>query len=170
MLGYVVRFAGLLLLLLLLLAKQHRLFGESYTSHNKYEPQIALENNCELCGDHTVVMDKTVPFNRPDITLADKTNKQATFIDIIIPLSRKVQAKITEKQRKYQDLTFEIKQQWKMNEICVIEQVLSATGFIPCHAKSTFHCPYFTATLIVAGPQSGCTSTKPLFRGEKIPQ
>jgi hypothetical protein len=117
---------------LLLLTKHLRFVGDSYSPHNKYEPHVALENdNCILCWDYTTLTDKTVPFNRPDITLVDKTNKQAAFIDIAIPLPHKLRARITEKQRKYQELTFEIKQEWKLNKIFVIPHVLSATGVIP---------------------------------------
>ena len=44
---------------------------------------VVLENDSyKLYKDHTFLMDKNVPFNRPDITLADKTNKKAAFIDI----------------------------------------------------------------------------------------
>ena len=69
--------------------------------------------------------------NRPDITLVDKTNKQAVFIDTAIPLAQNLQATNTEKHRKYQELAFEIKQQWQVNKTAVISLVLSANGAIP---------------------------------------
>jgi len=121
------KFAVLLLLLLLLLTKQLRLFRDPYSPHNKYESHVALENNCILYWDRSALTDKTVQFNRTDITLVDKTNKQAAFIDIEIPLPHKLQAIIIEKQPEYQELTFEIKQHWKLNKIFVIAQVLSVT-------------------------------------------
>lgn len=68
---------------------------------------------------------------RPDITLVDKTNKQAVFIDTAIPLAQNLQATNTEKHRKYQELAFEIKQQWQVNKTAVISLVLSANGAIP---------------------------------------
>jgi hypothetical protein len=43
-------------------------------------------------------MDMAVNFNWPDITMVDKTNKQASFIDTAIPLIHNLQATITEKQ------------------------------------------------------------------------
>jgi hypothetical protein len=64
------------------------------------------------------------------VTLVDKTNKQAVFIDIAIPPSHSLQATITQKHRKYQELAFEIKQQWQVNKTAVISLVLSATGSI----------------------------------------
>jgi hypothetical protein len=97
----------------------------------KYEKQIVLENdNYKLYWDRTLLMDKTILFNQPDITLADKTNKEAAFIDIAIPLTHNLKATITEKQRNHQDLAFEIKQQWQLNKIIVIPLVLSATAVI----------------------------------------
>jgi fructose-1,6-bisphosphatase/sedoheptulose 1,7-bisphosphatase-like protein len=53
------------------------------------------------------------------MTLVDKTNKQAVSIDITIPLAQNLQATNTEKHRKYQELTFQIKQQWQMNKTAV---------------------------------------------------
>jgi len=49
--------------------------------------------------------------NPPDVTLVDKTSQQAVFIDIVISLAQNLQATNTEKHRKYQELSFEIKQQ-----------------------------------------------------------
>jgi hypothetical protein len=43
------------------------------------------------------------------VTLVDKTNKQVVSIDIAIPLAQNLQATNTEKHRKYQELTFQIK-------------------------------------------------------------
>ena len=45
------------------------------------------------------------------MTLVDKTSQQAVFIDIVISLAQNLQATNTEKHRKYQELSFEIKQQ-----------------------------------------------------------
>jgi hypothetical protein len=80
--------------------------------------------------DRILYTDKTVHFNRPDITLVDKTNKQAEFIDIAIPLTQIYKKQLQKKKHKYQDLAFEIKQQWQVNEIIVIPHVLSAMGVI----------------------------------------
>jgi hypothetical protein len=64
------------------------------------------------------------------MTLVDRTNKEAAFIDIAIPLTYNLLATITEK-RNYQELAFEIRQQWQLNKITVIPLVLSATEVIP---------------------------------------
>ena len=70
--------------------------------------------------------------NRPDMTLVDETNKQAVSIDTAVPLAQNLQATNTEKHRKYQELAFEIKQQWQMNKTAGtrISLVLSGTRTI----------------------------------------
>ena len=111
------------LVLLLLLAKRRRHFGEPYSPHNKYEPHVApgKRQRQTLPGSYRINgQDCSIQSARQ--TPVDKTNKQAAFIDIAVPLPHKLQAAITEKQRKYQNLTFEIKQQWKNTQNFFIPQ------------------------------------------------
>jgi hypothetical protein len=72
--------------------------------------------------------DKTVPFNRPDITLPDKTNEESAFTEYAIPLTHNLQATVAETQSKYQNLAFEIKQLGQLNKIIVTPLVLYAAG------------------------------------------
>jgi len=85
------------------LANQFHLLEEPYSPYCKSEPHIAPENDSyKLCWDRTLLTDKSVHFNLPDlITLTDETNKEAAFIGITIPLTHSLQATITEKQSKY---------------------------------------------------------------------
>jgi hypothetical protein len=65
------------------------------------EPQVSLENdNYKFYWDLTLLMDKAVPFSRPDITLVDETKKEAAFIGIAIPLTHNIQATIAEKTKQ----------------------------------------------------------------------
>jgi hypothetical protein len=48
---------------------------------------------------------------------------------IEIPLTNSLQAKISNKQRKYKKLAFDVRQQWQMNKT-VIALVLATTGVI----------------------------------------
>jgi len=91
------------------LANQFHILEGPYSPYYKYETQVAPENgNYKLCWDRTLLTGKSVHFNRPDvITLTDETNKEAAFIGITIPLTHSLQATITEKQRKYEELAFE---------------------------------------------------------------
>jgi hypothetical protein len=49
------------------LAKQLHLLEEPYSPYYKYKPQDVLENNYKLYWNRTLLTDKTVHFNQPDI-------------------------------------------------------------------------------------------------------
>jgi hypothetical protein len=61
----------------------------------------------------------------------DKTNKEAALVNIENPSALNIRTTITEEQRKYRDLVFEISPQWKQTKIIVNPFLLSATGVIP---------------------------------------
>jgi hypothetical protein len=94
----------------------------------KYEPQVDVGNdthklywNCDLLTENTVY------FNWPNIILVDRTIKEVAFIGIATQLTHNLQATITEKQSKYQELAFDNRQQWQLNKITVTPFVLAAT-------------------------------------------
>jgi hypothetical protein len=150
------------------LAKQLHLLEEPYSPYYKYEPQDVLENNYKPYRDRGLLTDKTIHFNGPDMTLVDKTNKDSALIGIEIPLTHNLQATITEKQRKYQELTFEIEQYWQLNKIIVIPAVLSAKGAIPNMLNQSLTTLYLPPRLL---PQvRKVVILKHLFHSDKIPQ
>jgi hypothetical protein len=58
------------------------LLVETYSPYYKYETVVDLENNYRnLHYDRTLITDKTLQFNRPHITLVDKRNREAAFIE-----------------------------------------------------------------------------------------
>jgi hypothetical protein len=73
-------------------------------------------------------MDKTVPFNRPDIT---SMNKKTFLIDIAVPNTHNLTKTITDKENKYQELANEVCAIWKQKAAQVILIVISSTGVIP---------------------------------------
>lgn len=113
------------------LAHKYKLIDEK-VPYYKYTPQSVLENsNYRLYWDRTIITDKTVHFNRPDVTVLDKNNKTAYLIDIAICNTHNLQTTHTEKIAKYTDLSIEIKTQWQINSTRTIPIVLSTTGVIP---------------------------------------
>lgn len=113
------------------LAIKYKLIKDK-TSYYKYKPEIILESiNYKLYWDRTIITDKTVHFNRPDITLHDKNNKIVYLIDIAIPNTHNLSATHTEKITKYTDLAIELKTQWKVDTVKTVPVVLSTTGVIP---------------------------------------
>lgn len=113
------------------LASQRGLLTEKLPYY-KYNPETVLESaDFKLYYDRTIVTDKTVHYNRPDITLVDKKKKIAYLIDIAVPNSHNLSSTITEKTQKYEELKCEIKRIWKLNEAHILPVVISTTGIIP---------------------------------------
>ena len=76
-------------------------------------------------------MDKTIPFNRPDITFMNKKTKNTFLIDIAVPNSHNLTKTITDRQNKYRELANEIRAVWMQRAAQVIPTVISSTGVIP---------------------------------------
>ena len=98
----------------------------------KYIPANVLENNnFKLYWNRSILTDKTVPFNRPDITFMNKKTKNTFLIDIAVPNKHNLAKIITDKQNKYQELANEICAMWQQNAVQVIPIVISSTGVTP---------------------------------------
>ena len=67
------------------LAEEAELIDDK-SPYYKYTPANVLENeNFKLYWNHSILTDKTVPFNRPDITFVNKKTKNTLKIDIAVP-------------------------------------------------------------------------------------
>ena len=98
----------------------------------KYTPANVLENdNFKLYWNCGILTDKTIPFNRPDITFMNKKTKKAFLIDIAVMNTHNLVKTITDNQNKYQELVNEICAMWKQNTDQVIPLATSSTGVIP---------------------------------------
>jgi len=98
----------------------------------KYTPASVLENeNFNLYWNRSILTDKTVPFNRPDITVMNKKTKNTFLIDTAVPNTHNLANTITDKQNKYQELANEICAVWKQKAVQVIPIVISSAGVIP---------------------------------------
>jgi hypothetical protein len=72
-----------------------------------------LENeNFKLYWNRSIITDKTIPSNRPDITFMNKTTKNTFPIDIAVPNTHNLAKIISEKQEKYRELANEISVVW----------------------------------------------------------
>ena len=75
----------------------------------KYTPANVLENEkFQLHCNHSIITDRTKPFDRPDITFMNKKTKNAFLIDTAVPNTHNLTKTITDKQNKYQELAKEI--------------------------------------------------------------
>jgi hypothetical protein len=105
---------------------------EDKCPYYRYKPANVLENNnFKLYWNRSIITDKTIPSNRPDITLTNKKTKNTFLIDIAIPNKHNLAKTITEKQNKCQELANEVRDMWKQNAVQVVPIVISATGIIP---------------------------------------
>ncbi|CAK1582479.1 unnamed protein product [Parnassius mnemosyne] len=113
------------------LAHQYKLI-DSVTPYYKYNPEIVLENpSTKLYFDRAILTDRTIHFNRPDITLINKINKTGYLIDIAIPNTHNLQTTIAEKLSKYTELKDEVARLWHLQKVTIVPIVLSTTGVIP---------------------------------------
>ena len=59
---------------------------EDKSPHYKYTPASVLENdNFKLYWNRSILTDKTIHFNRPDINFMNKKTKNTFLIDIAVP-------------------------------------------------------------------------------------
>ena len=61
-------------------------------------------NNNKLYWNRSILTDKTIPFNRPDITFMNKKTKNTFLIDIAVPNTHNLAKTINGRQNKYQEL------------------------------------------------------------------
>jgi hypothetical protein len=98
----------------------------------KYTPANVLQNdNFKLYWNCSIIADKAITSNRPDITFMNKKTKNTFLIDIASPTTHNLAKTITDKQDKYQELANEICAVWKQNAAQVIPIVISSTAVIP---------------------------------------
>jgi hypothetical protein len=98
----------------------------------KYTPANVLQNeNFKLYWNRSTHTDKTIPFNRRDITFMNNKTKNTFLIDTAVPNTHNLAETITDKQNKYQELANEIRATWKQKAAQVIPIVISSTGVIP---------------------------------------
>lgn len=113
------------------IAKRHALVTEEQPYY-KYQPAKILENaESTLYWDRTLLTDRTIGANRPDITYIDKVSKTAVLIDIAVPHTSNLKSTCEEKVNKYRELSQEVKTLWKLNTVTILPIVVSATGVVP---------------------------------------
>jgi len=76
-------------------------------------------------------MEKTITFNRPDITFMNKKIKITFFVDIAVPNTHNLAKTKTDKQNNYQELANEICAMWQQKAAQLIPIVISSTEVIP---------------------------------------
>ena len=89
---------------------------EDKSPYYKYTPVNILENdNFKMYWNGSLITDKTIYSNRPDITLVNKKKNATCLIDIAVPNTPNLAITLTDKQNKYQELANELCIVWKQN-------------------------------------------------------
>jgi len=124
---YVKRHYGLAKIIRQKLAEAAELIDDK-SPYYRYTRTNVLENeNFKLCWNRSILTDKTIPFNRPDITFMIKKTKNTFLIDIAVLNTHNLAKTVTDKQNKYQELANEICAMWKQKAA----KVISSTEVIP---------------------------------------
>jgi len=58
---------------------------------------VLKNENFKLCWNGSILTDKTIPFNRPDITFMNKKTKNTFLIDIAVPNTHNLARTIADK-------------------------------------------------------------------------
>ncbi|CAH2059309.1 unnamed protein product, partial [Iphiclides podalirius] len=74
----------------------------------KYSPEAVLENDrARLYWDRSIITDRTIVANKPDIVLMDRAQSRVFLVDITIPYDENLVKAETDKKTKYLDLAHE---------------------------------------------------------------
>jgi hypothetical protein len=90
-----------------------------------------VNDSFKLYWNRSILTDKTLPFNQPDITFVNKKTKNTFLIDVAVPNTHNLTKTIADKQNKYQELANEICAMWRQKAVQVIPIVISSAGVIP---------------------------------------
>ncbi|CAB0030643.1 unnamed protein product, partial [Trichogramma brassicae] len=104
---------------------------ESEVPYYKYTPAPVLENGrATLYWDRSVITDRTIVANKPDIVLTDRLTRQAILVDITIPHDENLVKAEKDKLTKYLDLAHEVTAMWDVDSTIIVPIVVSANGLI----------------------------------------
>jgi len=128
---YVKRHDGLARIVLQKLAEAAELFEDKSQYYNYTPANVLVNENFKLPWNRSILTDRIISFNRPDITFMNKKTKNTFLTDIAVPNTHNLAKIITDRQNKYQELANEICAMWKQKAAQVIPIVISSTGVIP---------------------------------------
>ncbi|CAH2218509.1 jg623 [Pararge aegeria aegeria] len=89
-----------------------------------------LENSSVLYWDRTIITDRYITANRPDIVLVDRSVRRAIIVDITIPHDDNLVKADKEKVSKYLDLVHEITAMWGVESTVIVPIVVSVNGLL----------------------------------------
>ncbi|XP_045483794.1 uncharacterized protein LOC123689040 [Harmonia axyridis] len=100
----------------------------------EYEPRRMLENEeYKLYWDTTIITDRAIPHNRPDLVLFNKIEKSVQIIDVAVPADENIGRSYSEKLTKYHDLAFAVKEKYGLKKTSILPLIISVNGLVEQH-------------------------------------
>ncbi|KAG6455661.1 hypothetical protein O3G_MSEX009336 [Manduca sexta] len=104
----------------------------SEVPYYQYIPQPVLENDhATLYWDRSIITDRTIVANKPDIVIVDRLSRRAILVDVTIPHDDNLVKAEKDKMSKYLDLAHEVTDMWDVDSTIIVPIVVSAHGLIP---------------------------------------
>ena len=104
---------------------------DSEVPYYKYVPDPVLENDhVTLYWDRSIITDRTIVANKPDIVVIDRLARRAMIVDITIPHDVNLVKAEKEKQIKYLDLAHEVVDMWNISSAVIVPIVVTANGLM----------------------------------------
>ena len=113
------------------LAYKYGLIGEK-VPYYKYVPEPVLENDrARLYWDRSVITDRAVPENKPDIVVMDRAQSRVFLVDVTVPYDENLVKAESDKKLKYLNLAHEVTEMWRVGSTEIIPVVISTNGLVP---------------------------------------
>ena len=109
--------------------KRVKLDKKHWYEHVPKSVETSQGGRVTILWNQQVQTDRTIPNNKPDITIRDNEKETCTLIDFAISGDRNVIKKEAEKILKYKYLTIETQRMWNVKPK-VIPVIIGATGTI----------------------------------------
>ena len=104
---------------------------ESEVPYYKYVPDPVLEkDHVTLYWDRSIITDRTIVANKPDIVVIDRSARRVMIIDVTIPHDENLMKAEKEKHIKYLDLAHGVVDMWNVNSAIIVPIVVTANGLI----------------------------------------
>ncbi|KAJ8736966.1 hypothetical protein PYW07_000237 [Mythimna separata] len=104
---------------------------ESEVPYYRYVPDPVLDNgNITLYWDRSIITDRTIVANKPDIVVIDRLERRTMIVDIAVPHDENLVKAEKEKQTKYLDLAREVVDMWEVDTAIIVPIVVTANGLI----------------------------------------
>ena len=112
------------------LALKYRLV-DAEVPYYRYVAEPVLENgHVTLYWDRSIITDRTVVANKPDIVVIDRSERRAMIVDIAVPHDGNLVKAEKDKQVKYLDLAHEIVDMWDVDSAIIVPIIVSVNGLI----------------------------------------